>query len=65
MPQDVVNREKEHSMSVSAVPTVLSAYKPPASNTNPVAPRDPDHDGDVDKAGQLDNDSSRLLNIKA
>jgi len=53
-------------MSISSV-----SHSPPVSlpqaQTSPLKPRDPDHDGDVDKAGVPDTEKSSatsLLKIK-
>ena len=52
--------------SISQLPSNTSSMQ--KALTNPAAPRDPDHDGDVDKAGRPDIEKSTLsglLNIKA
>jgi len=47
--------------SVSQAPPSTASL--PKAQTTSIKPRDPDHDGDVDKAGQVDTDKSKTSNI--
>ncbi len=48
---------------LSSAPT--QSYLPPQSFTAAAAPKDKDHDGDVDKAGAIDKDKGNNLNVTA
>lgn len=54
-------------MSISSISQAPSSVIPQKAQATALKTRDPDHDGDTDKAGAQDADksSSALVNIKA